>query len=153
MKYIHYMKQTDADRALEGLFELASLLGDSMQRELGTRGLTPARAEVVWRLGRDGSMTQTELSRALQCTPRNVTGLLDGLEDSGLVVRRSHPDDRRATLVSLTARGTQASAAWTEGYKKLASILFADVDSRELRSFVQTLDHVRRRLREVPPPA
>jgi DNA-binding MarR family transcriptional regulator len=71
----------------------------------------------------------------------------------GLIVRRQHADDRRATLVSLTARGTQASAAWTKGYKKLASMLFGDVDSRELRSFVQTLDHVRRRLREVPPPA
>jgi DNA-binding MarR family transcriptional regulator len=77
--------------------------------------------------------------------------LVDGLEDSGLVVRRPHPDDRRAMLVSLTARGTRASAAGTKGYKKLASILFADIDPRELRSFVQTVDHVRQRLREVPP--
>ena len=77
--------------------------------------------------------------------------LVDGLEDSGLVVRRPHPDDRRAMLVSLTARGTQASAAWTKGYRKLASLLFAVIEPRELRSFVQTLDHVRQRLREVPP--
>lgn len=77
-------------------------------------------------------MTQKELSQALRCTPRNVTGLLDALEDSGLVVRRPHPDDRRATLVDLTTRGKRASAAWAKGYAKLANTLFADLYSAEL---------------------
>ena len=151
MKYIHYMTTRTAGRALEGLFELAGLLGESMQRELDTRGLTRARAEVVWRLERDGTMTQKELSQALRCTPRNVTGLLDALEDSGLVVRRPHPEDRRATLVGLTTRGQRASAAWAKGYEKLANTLFAEMDSAELESFVRTLDHVRERLHRVPP--
>ena len=122
-----------------------------MQRELNTRGLTRARAEVVWRLGVGGTMTQKELSQALRCTPRNVTSLLDALEEAGLVVRRPHPDDRRATLVDLTARGKRASAAWTEGYAKLGNTLFADVNSAELASFVRTLDRVRARLRRIPP--
>ena len=59
-------------------------------------------------------MTQRELSRALRCTPRNVTGLLDALEDSGLVVRRPHPRDRRASLVNLTLGGKRTSAAFAE---------------------------------------
>jgi DNA-binding MarR family transcriptional regulator len=151
MMYIHHMATTDASRALEGLFELAELLGESMQRELDTRGLTRARAEVVWRLGLDGTMTQKDLSQALRCTPRNVTGLIDALEDSGLVVRRPHPEDRRATLVGLTTRGKRASAAWAEGYTKLANTLFADINSAELATFVRTLDRVRGRLRRVPP--
>jgi hypothetical protein len=35
----------------------------------------------------------------------------------------------------------------------LAGILFADIDSDELRSFVRTLDRVRERLRRAAPPA
>jgi len=151
MKYIHYMANRNASRAMEGLFELADLLGESMQRELDTRGLTRPRAEVVWRLGSDGTMTQKQLSQALRCTPRNVTGLLDALEGSGLVVRRPHPHDRRSTLVGLTSRGKRASAAWAEGYTKLANTLFADFNSAELASFVRILDRVRARLRRVPP--
>ena len=149
MKYIHYMT-TNAGTALEGLFDVAGLLGDAMQGELDTRGLTQARAEVVWRLGRDGTMMQRELSQALRCTPRNVTGLLDALEASGLVERHPHPGDRRATRVVLTARGKRARAAWTSGYDQLAKLLFADIKSAELDSFVRTLDRVRERLRNVP---
>src|SRR5947207_13852263 len=125
MKYIHYMHNTDASRALEGLLELVGILADSMQRELDTLGLTRARAEVVWRLAWQGSMTQKDLSRALQCTPRNVTGLLDALENSRLVVRRPHPNDRRATLVSLKVPGTQERHDWAKGYKQLASTVLA----------------------------
>ncbi|MEN3610618.1 MarR family transcriptional regulator [Plantactinospora sp. ZYX-F-223] len=43
-----------------------------------------------------------ELSQALKCTPRNVTGLVDALEAAGFVARSAHPTDRRATVVSLT---------------------------------------------------
>lgn len=35
----------------------------------------------------------------------NVTGLVDRLEEMGLVVRTPHPDDRRALLAKLTPQG------------------------------------------------
>ncbi len=41
-------------------------------------------------------MTQRALADALQVTPRNVTGLVDALADSGFVERAPHPTDRRA---------------------------------------------------------
>jgi DNA-binding MarR family transcriptional regulator len=81
-----------------------------MERGLAERGLTRAQAELLCRLGRSGPVTQRDLSRALACTPRNVTGLVDGPESRGLVARRSHPTDRRATLVTLTERGDRAAA-------------------------------------------
>jgi DNA-binding MarR family transcriptional regulator len=47
-------------------------------------------------------MTQRQLSEALQCSPRNVTGLVDALGSDGLAERGAHPTDRRASLVALT---------------------------------------------------
>jgi DNA-binding MarR family transcriptional regulator len=41
----------------------------------------------------------------LGVTPRNVTGLVDGLEAAGLVDRVADPADRRATIVRVTAKG------------------------------------------------
>jgi DNA-binding MarR family transcriptional regulator len=132
--------------ALERLFELAVLLVDGMESGLGQQGMTRARAELIWRLRYQGAMTQRELSDALRCTPRNVTGLVDALESDGLVVREPHPTDRRATLVRLTDAGTQAAAAWTEGYRQLASRLFAEISGADLAHFVTILDHVLVRL-------
>ena len=41
---------------------------------------------------------------------RAITGLVDMLVGGGLVTRESHPTDRRATLVTLTARGKKLTA-------------------------------------------
>ena len=46
-----------------------------------------------------------DLGDQLGVSPRNMTAMVDALEDAGLVVRQPHPTDRRATLVTLTPGG------------------------------------------------
>jgi DNA-binding MarR family transcriptional regulator len=137
----------DAAGPLGGLFEVAALLSGQMDGGLTALGLSRARAEVIWRLHELGPMTQRELSDALRCTPRNVTGLVDGLEDSGLVARAPHPTDRRATLVTLTRRGSRVADEWASGYRDLATRLFADLPATDIAAFAAVLDRVLERLR------
>jgi DNA-binding MarR family transcriptional regulator len=118
-----------------------------MQSGLAEQGLTRARAEVIWTLGLQGSMTQRQLSEALRCTPRNVTGLLDGLQAAGLVSRSPHPTDRRATLVSLTTQGAATASRLQAGLGEFAARLFGDVSDTSLNRFVTMLDHVLARIR------
>jgi DNA-binding MarR family transcriptional regulator len=136
----------DAGAVLERLFELASVLGDGMHSGLAEWGLSAARAEVLWELHRRGRMTQRELSEVLRCTPRNVTGLLDALQQAGLVARGPHPHDRRAVLVALTEQGVALAAGWREQYDRAAVGLFGDLPPAELASFARTLELVLRRL-------
>ncbi len=132
---------------LERLFELTVRLTDAMDQALADRGLTRARAELIWALRRHSPVTQRELSQALRCTPRNVTDLVDALEAAGLVARGPHPTDRRATLVSLTRPGKAAAARMQAEYGKLAAGLFSDLKGEELEVFVGVVDHTLRRLR------
>ena len=134
--------------ALARLFELASLLTGPADRRLAEEGLTRARAEVIWRLHALGPVTQRELSEALRCTPRNVTGLVDALEAAGLVSRGPHPTDRRATLVELTGQGRALASQWQADYLDFASRLFAGLDAGEVAGFVSALDRVLDRLRD-----
>jgi DNA-binding MarR family transcriptional regulator len=92
--------------------ELARLVGEFAKAytrcvwsELGRAGTTPARARLLAALQCEGPCKMNELGALLAVTPRNVTKLVDGLEAEGLVARRPHPTDRRATLVSVTDRG------------------------------------------------
>jgi DNA-binding MarR family transcriptional regulator len=137
--------------AVEQLFELTVLLGDAMERGLAERGLTLPRAELLWRLRRRGPATQRELSEDLRCTPRNVTGLVDALEGQGLVERRSHPTDRRATLVTLSDSGSRLAATMDAGYQSTARELFEDFDEDEVRAFVVGMDRVLSRVRTAVP--
>jgi DNA-binding MarR family transcriptional regulator len=128
--------------ALDRVFELAARLGNMMERALDERGLSTARAEVLFVLHQQGPMVQRELSQALRCTPRHVTGLIDILEAQGWVARSPHPTDRRATLVTLTERGAAAAARMDTERQESAAALFGDVAADELATFVAVLDRV-----------
>lgn len=145
-------RQHDRLRALlEQVFTLVSWLGDEMEREFEAQQLTRARAELLWRVADSGPLTQSTLSDALQCTPRNVTGLVDALEADGLVRRDPHPSDRRATLVALTNEGGAVLDGWNTGYDDLARRLFEDVPDDDLHGFELTLGHVLDRLSDDQP--
>jgi DNA-binding MarR family transcriptional regulator len=132
----------EATQALERLFEMAVRLTGGMDQGLARQGLSRARAELIWNLRRAGPTTQRRLSNRLRCSPRNVTGLVDGLEAAGLVSRAPHPTDRRATLVALTEEGTALVAAWEAGQQQMASSLFSDLSEEEIRTFLGTLERI-----------
>lgn len=127
---------------VDRLFELAVVLGDLMNRRLADNGLTPARGEVIWLLHRRGQLTQRELSEVLGCTARNVTGLVDALENAGFVVRTRHPTDRRAVLVSLTPRGAALATGWGTDRDDGTARLLAGTSSAELATVAAVLDRV-----------
>src|SRR5262245_35704261 len=114
MKSLHNVEdppiRVDAGLALDRLLEVAARLGDTMGRGMSDRGLTRARGALLFQLYRQGPTVQRVLSRALAVSPRNITGLVDGLEADGLVARAPHPTDRRATLVALTDVGKSTVA-------------------------------------------
>jgi DNA-binding MarR family transcriptional regulator len=58
-----------------------------------------------------GPLSQQALGEALSLDPSNVVGLLNELEERGLVVRQRDPADRRRHIVSLSGAGTGELAA------------------------------------------
>ncbi len=150
MKQIHNEADATsvvAHQALMRLFNLTVLLGEEMEKGLVERGLTRARAAVIWQLHQQGPVTQRTLSQALRVSPRNVTGLLDALEAGGYVTRGRHPTDRRATLVSLTDQGADAAARLHADYQMGARVLLGGVPPADLTTFVNVLEQVLERLR------
>jgi DNA-binding MarR family transcriptional regulator len=88
---------------------------------------TYARMRLLCELHRDGPQRMADLASALDVTPRNVTTLVDGLEREGIVQRRPHPTDRRATVIELSdsadgavERSMEHEAAIGELFEKLA---------------------------------
>jgi len=146
------VKQLHDERdALDHLFALSAATSEFMERGLAQRGLSRARASVLWALHRQGPMTQRELSDAVGVTPRNITGLVDALEACGHAVRNPHPSDRRATIVSLTDKGNETMDGVQNGYRESASRLFSDMPEEDLAAFLSVADRLIGRVREHPP--
>jgi len=58
-----------------------------------------------------GTVSQQALGEALSLDPSNVVGLLNELEEHGLIARERDPADRRRHIVSLTPGGRAKLAA------------------------------------------
>jgi DNA-binding MarR family transcriptional regulator len=66
-------------------------------------GLHPGQAIVVRLLAEPRPMG--ELAEAMHCDNSNITGIVDRLEERGLVARQSAEYDRRVKLIALTSEG------------------------------------------------
>lgn len=72
-------------------------------------GLTGPQSVVLRNLLDNGAMSSADLSRIAYVTPSNITGIIDRLENKGLVERIRLKDDRRVTMITLTQSGRELS--------------------------------------------
>lgn len=54
-----------------------------------------------------GPMTATAISREMHISPSTVVGILDRLEDKGIIVRERSREDRRIIFISVTPEGKE----------------------------------------------
>src|SRR4051812_13060898 len=76
--------------------------------------LSPPQVRALGVLDPERPVPMSELAEALHCDNSNVTGIVDRLEDRGLVERRSATHDRRGKMLAGTQRGG-------EGRERLAA--------------------------------
>jgi len=70
-----------------------------------TLGLTPPQFDIIATLGNTEGMPFKELGEKTLITKGTLTGVVDRLEGKGLVRRVVCVEDRRSTIVRLTAKG------------------------------------------------
>lgn len=81
---------------------------DHLRPFFAVHGLQPGEFDVLATLRRAGpphALSPTALYDATMVTSGAMTGRIDRLERAGWVARQPDPDDRRGTLVALTAQG------------------------------------------------
>ena len=74
-------------------------------------GLRPRHLRALGILSEQGPQSQQGLGEVLSLDPSNVVGLLNELEERGLITRRRDPSDRRRHIVDLSTTGEEALAA------------------------------------------
>jgi DNA-binding MarR family transcriptional regulator len=87
--------------------------------------------------------TQLALAQQLGIDRTVMTYLLDDIERAGLVERRPDPADRRATLVALTARGTEVVSAIHAARAAEADDFFARLDEADRATLALVLQKLR----------
>jgi DNA-binding MarR family transcriptional regulator len=96
-----------ATHTLHAALVLKAELEERLQEETG---LLLADNEALLNLS-DGPLRMSDIARKLILSRGGTTKVIDRLEELGYVQRSPDPDDRRATIVDITAEGRRAMTA------------------------------------------
>jgi MarR family transcriptional regulator, 2-MHQ and catechol-resistance regulon repressor len=83
---------------------IMTLKGISSER-VRRLGLSMAQLNILYTLQRCGEMPMSRLAEVLNVSLSNATGLIDRIEERGLVERSRVPEDRRIVLIRVTPAG------------------------------------------------
>ena len=70
-------------------------------------GISMTHLHILWVLEHHGDLPMSRLAELLDVSLSNATGLIDRMEERGLVERVRVPDDRRVVLVRASAEGAR----------------------------------------------
>ena len=89
-------------------------------------------------------LKMNELSRHLMVTGGNITGIVDPLEQQGLVERRAEPADRRAYRVQLTRAGRRAFAEMARAHESWVVEMLEGLSRKEQAGIFRLLGRMKR---------
>jgi DNA-binding MarR family transcriptional regulator len=116
------------------LKRLGFVIKERMMEALEETGLSGYHHAVLALLHEEPRETQGMIADALGYDRSHLVGILDELEEKGLVERRRDPSDRRRHLVSLTPAGDEALARLRAIAKQVDDEFFKPLDAEERKT-------------------
>jgi DNA-binding MarR family transcriptional regulator len=107
-------------------------------------GLPLGRLEPMQVIARRPSCRVYDIAEELSITIGGTSKLVDRIEAAGYCVRRANPDDRRSSIIELTASGRRVLAKAAKAFEEELQIRIGSaVPQRPLQQFYSTLVKLR----------
>ena len=97
------------------------------------------RERVLSLLDETEGISQQKLALILGIRPQSLSELLGKLERDGLILREKNPEDRRETLVNLTAEGRERAAVFESERARAGEAFLAPLSEEERETLAELL--------------
>jgi DNA-binding MarR family transcriptional regulator len=132
------------ERILELEQKVFKALHPLMPQEWFTVNLTMPQLRALLVLFADGPTSMSVLSSTLGVAMATATGIVDRLVERGLVIRESHPEDRRVVVCRLSEKGQELlGKLWELGQARGKSLL-ANMTPAELNLVAKAMETILR---------
>ena len=127
----------------------AHLARERMDARMSRFGMTPAQTHVLRYLRQNGGqMPQRELLENLKVKPSTVNGILDRMEEKGLVERSVSGTDARRRVVALTPAGLEREAEAKQSFLEAEALIAKGLTEKETETLRTLLERVIHNLEE-----
>ena len=123
------------------------------KRMLATLGLTGPQRVALRVLGRRPGISAGALAETLRVHPSTLTGVLQRLEEKGIVRRARDPEDGRRSLLELTPRGRKLDVRAPGTVEAVVARVLAGIPPARLRGTADVLAAVAAALLEESTPS
>lgn len=118
-----------------------TVLEEAVEDFLARFEISPGRFIILMLLEfEEEGMKPSRIAQILGITQATVTGLIDGLQDSKWVSRKSDLRDRRACVVSLTDQGREFITTVRPQFNRWAGSLYSVWNEAEMNQFVSLVE-------------
>jgi DNA-binding MarR family transcriptional regulator len=100
---------TDAvlDAVVDQMHEMIGMMRCAGTGRMVKSGISMTHLHILWLLEHHGDLTMGRLAELVDVSLSNASGLIDRMEERGLVERIRVPDDRRVVLVRVSPEGAR----------------------------------------------
>lgn len=110
-----------------------------LQDNLEKRNLTPPQFYVLATIGYAGGLPFGEIGEKMMVTVSNLTGIVDRLEEKGVVARERDFHDRRVVRVRLTEKGSKLYKNTIPLFEKSISQFFSPLSKSQQKELAALL--------------
>ena len=143
------MFHDDRHRLGPTLGRAARLAKGRMEAQVSPYDVTRAQTIVLLYLHQHGGQaSQGEITRFMQVRPSSANGVLDRMEEKGLVLRSVSGSDGRKRLITLTDRGREQQALFQKRYLDTEAAIVRGFSPEEAQTLLDLLDRVIQNLEE-----
>lgn len=118
---------TDSIRILQSVRRIAQCVEHHSKRLTATHNITSPQLVALMAIAQLGASTLKSIGRAIHLSPSTVVGIVDRLEEKGLVRRERDTRDRRNVYVTVTVAGQvlvdNAPSALPQGFSSALGAL------------------------------
>ena len=127
----------------------AHMARERMDARMSRFGMTPAQTHVLLHLHQSGGqLPQRELLDSLKVKPSTVNGILDRMEEKGLVERTVSGTDARQRLVALTLAGRKREEQVKQAFLEAEALIGRGLTKEETDTLRSLLERVIQNLEE-----
>lgn len=140
------MEKTDGGFLISQIKQLQARAFEKMLRDSEVDAFNGAQGRILYVLWERGRLTISEIGRLTSLAKTTLTGMLDRMEDAGLLVRTPDPKNRRQIHIELTGQARGYREAYDQVSRKMGERFYQGFTDEEIEGFEQQLRRILRNL-------